>query len=115
LRALILNNLGKWEDAAAIGKCALRYYPDFGSLYLDTSRALPNCRGAAEARAVIAAGEPLLENDAVLHCMVACYDAALGNLEDAKEGLTRAFELAKGLRLKSLDEPDLARLWESLR
>jgi tetratricopeptide (TPR) repeat protein len=114
LRVLILNNLGKWEEAAIIGQGALQHYPDFGALYLATAHALRNCQGAAEARAVIAAGEPLLENEAVFYYMLACYDCALGNLEDAKEGLARAFELEINLRLKALDEPDLAPLWESL-
>ena len=114
LRVLILNNLGKWEDAAIIGKGALRHYPDFGALYLATAHALRNSKGAAEARSVIVAGETFLGNEAVFHYMLACYDSALGNLEDAKEGLARAFELNKGLRSKALDEPDLAPLWESL-
>jgi hypothetical protein len=95
-------------------KRALRYYPDFGALYLATAHALRNCRGAVEAKAMVAAGEPFLENEAVFHYMLACYDSALGNLDDAKEGLTRAFELEKGFRMKALDEPDLAPLWESL-
>jgi tetratricopeptide (TPR) repeat protein len=114
LRVLILNNLGRWAEAAIIGKGALRYYPDFGALYLATAHAVRNCFGAAEAKAVIAAGETFLEEEAVFHYMLACYDSALGNLIDAKEGLTRAFELQKSLREKALDEPDLEPLWESL-
>jgi tetratricopeptide (TPR) repeat protein len=114
LRILILNNLGKWEDAATIGKGAIRHYPDFGAVYLATAHALRNCKGAAQARAVIVAGEPFLQNEATFHFMLACYDCALGNLDDAKDGLTRAFELEPVLRLKALDEPDLAPLWASL-
>ena len=114
LRVLILNNLGRWEGAATIGKGALRQYPEFGALYLATAQALRNCRGVAEARAMVVAGEPYLENEAAFHYMLACYDAALGNLDDVKEGLSRAFELKKSLRQKALDEPDLAPVWESL-
>ena len=55
-----------------------------------------------------------LEEKAVFHYMLACYNSALGNLDDAKEGLVRAIELKKSLRLAALDEPDLAPLWESL-
>jgi hypothetical protein len=46
--------------------------------------------------------------------MLACYDSALGNLDDAEEGPVRAFELKKDLRLVALDEADLAPLWASL-
>jgi len=114
LRVLILNNLGKWEDAATIGNGALRYYADFGALYLATAHALRNCKGAAEAKVVLVAGEPFLEDEAVFHYMLACYDCALGNLHDAIDGLTRAFELEKCLRMKALDEPELAPVWDSL-
>jgi hypothetical protein len=81
---LILNNLGKCEDAAMIGRRALRHYPDFGALYLATAHALRNSKGAADARAMIVAGEPLLENEAVLHYKLVFYISALGNLNDAK-------------------------------
>jgi tetratricopeptide (TPR) repeat protein len=114
MKVMIYNNLERWEEAAIIGKGALRLYPDFGALYVATAHALRHYSGAAEAKAMIVEGEPLLENEAIFHYMLACYDSALGNLEDAKEGLERAFELNKSLRLKALDEPDLAAVWESL-
>jgi len=114
LRVLILNNLQRWEEAAIIGNEALRHYPDFGALYVATAHALRHCEGAAAAKAVLAAGEQFLEDEAIFHYVLACYDSALGNLADAKEGLSRAFELEKGFRLKALDEPDLAPLWDSL-
>lgn len=114
LRVLILNNLGKWESAAIVGPGALRYFPGFGALYLATAQALRECQGAAAAKAVIMAGGRLLRNEAAFHYNLACYDSALGKLDDAKEGLTRTFELEKGLRQKALDEPDLAPVWESL-
>ena len=114
MRVMIYNNLERWEEAAIIGKGALRHYPNFGALYIATAHALRHFSGAAEAKTVIVAGEPFLEEEAVFHYMLACYDSALGNLDDAKEGLVRAFELKKGLRLAALDEPDLAPLWESL-
>jgi hypothetical protein len=56
------------------------------------SNAFSPWRGAAEAKAVLVAGEPFLENEAIFHCNLACYDCALGNLEDAKKGLARAFD-----------------------
>ena len=63
---------------------------------------------------MIAAGEPYLEEEAVFHFMLACYDSALGHLDEAREGLKRAFELDQDFRLKALDESDLAPVWDSL-
>jgi tetratricopeptide (TPR) repeat protein len=59
-------------------------------------------------------GESYSENEAAFHFLLACYDSALGDLDEAKEGLQRAFELDPGFRLKALDERDLEPLWESL-
>jgi len=114
LRVMIYNNLERWEEAAIIGRGALRHYPDFGALHVATALALRVHSGPTEAKEVLTAGEAFLENEAVFHYLLACYDCALGHLDEAKEGLARAFELDKSLRLKALDEPDLAPLWESL-
>jgi tetratricopeptide (TPR) repeat protein len=114
LRVMIYNNLNRWEEASIIGTGALRHYPDFGALYVATAYALWHHSGPAEAKAVIAAGEPYLEEEAIFHVMLACYDSALGHLYEAKECLQRAFELDPAFKLRSLDEPDLASVWDSL-
>jgi len=114
LRVMIYNNLNRWEEASIVGQGALRYYPDFGALYVATAYALRHHSGPAEAKAVIAASEPYFEEEAAFHFLLACYDSALGHVDEAKEGLQRAFELDPGLRLKALDDPDLAPVWDSL-
>jgi len=70
---MIYNNLNRWEEASIIGTGALRHYPDFGALYVATAYALRHHSGPAEAKAVIAAGEPYLEEEAIFHFMLACY------------------------------------------
>ena len=115
LRVLILNNLGKWESAAMVGKGALLHYPDFGALYMATAHALRHCEGVSKAKAMLTKGESFLEKEAAFHFMLAGYQCQLGDLDGAKLRLGRAFRLNKGLRAKALDEPDLAPLWDSLR
>jgi len=114
LRVMIYNNLNRWEEASIVGTGALRHYPDFGALYVATAYALRHYSGPAEAKAVLVAGEPFLENEAAFHFLLACYDSALGHLDEAREGLKRAFELDQDFRLKALDESDLAPVWDSL-
>jgi hypothetical protein len=65
MRVMIYNNLERWEEAAIIGKGALRHYPDFGALYVATALALRHHSGPAGARAVIVAGEPHFERGGV--------------------------------------------------
>ena len=60
------------KNCAAVRKARIPV-PYFGAMYLATAQALQNCRGAAEARAVLAAGEPYLENEAVFHYLLRPY------------------------------------------
>ena len=112
LRVLILNNLGKWEAAAIVGTGALRQYREFGPLYLATADALRKSAGAAEAKAVLLEGEPVLKDVGVFHFLLACYECQLGNVDAAKDRLKRAFKLDKRLRERMLHEADLEPVWD---
>ena len=114
LRVLILNNLEKWEEAAIIGKGALRQYREFGPLYLATADALRNSAGAGEAKAVLVRGEPFLKDEGVFHFLLACYECQLGDMDAAKRELKTSFNLDARLRERMLHEPDLEQVWESL-
>ena len=58
--------------------------------------------------------ESKLARVAAFHFNLACYDCQLGQLDDAKLWLQRAFELKPQFRLKSLEDDDLEPLWDSL-
>jgi tetratricopeptide (TPR) repeat protein len=51
---------------------------------------------------------------AIFHYNLACYECQLGNVEEAKCRLKRAFELDPRYRLKALDEEDLESVWAEL-
>jgi hypothetical protein len=51
---------------------------------------------------------------------MSCYACVLGNLDEARTRLAKAFELvekaqAKNVKLLALDDPDLERLWVELK
>jgi tetratricopeptide (TPR) repeat protein len=113
LRVHVLNNLERWEEAATIGRGALRDYPQFGPLYLATAHALRHCQDAAAAKAVIMEGESVLKDEAIFYWMLACYDCQMGNLGDARAELRIALELDNSMPLGALENADLVPLWES--
>ncbi|MEA3210753.1 MAG: hypothetical protein QOE70_3810 [Chthoniobacter sp.] len=51
---------------------------------------------------------------AILHFNLAGYECQLGNLEEAKARLHRAFELDEKYRLLALEDEDLEPVWASL-
>lgn len=114
MRMQILQALKKWEDGANLGLGALQQYPDSGSLYLMTAYCLRRYKNVAEARALLRRGEHALTQDPFFHFNLACYDCQLGDLDGAKERLTRAIKLDRQYRQKALDDEDLEPLWASL-
>jgi hypothetical protein len=64
LRVLILNNLGRWDGAATIGKGALWHYPDFGALYSRDRPRSPELPGRFKRESHGGLPRPYPENDA---------------------------------------------------
>ncbi len=114
LRVQILNGLEKWESAATIGVGALRHYPLCGPLYLAAAYATRRFMNVTDAKVVLLSGESVLNDDAIFHFNLACYDCLLRNPEYAKDRLRRAFALDRNFKIKALDDEDLKPLWDSL-
>ncbi len=67
-----------------------------------------------EAHAILKRAEGVHPDDATIQFNLACYEAQLGNLDQAKAHLKRATRIEPKFRLMALDDPDLEPLWESL-
>jgi len=66
------------------------------------------------ARLILVNAVERMPDVAVFHYNIACYDCQLGNLEEAKSRLKRAFELEPRYRMKALEDEDLEGVWDSL-
>ena len=66
------------------------------------------------ARLILVNAVERLPNVAIFHYNLACYESRLGNLEEAKLRLKRAFELEPRYRMMALEDEDLEGLWESM-
>jgi tetratricopeptide (TPR) repeat protein len=60
-----------------------------------------------EAREILLSGGQTLEREAMFHFNMGCYECQLGNLEEAKDWLRRAFSLDPKYRKVSREDPDL--------
>ena len=52
--------------------------------------------------------------EATIPYNLACYRAVVGNVGEAKQLLAEAFTLDASLRITSLDDPDLAGVWDNM-
>jgi hypothetical protein len=51
-------------------------------------------------------------DEAILHYNLACYHSLLGEFPEAKKSLTRAIELDERFKPESVEDDDLAGLWD---
>jgi tetratricopeptide (TPR) repeat protein len=98
---------GAWARAAKVGAVLCEREPNVASHWIQWAYATRRHKGLPEAREILMRGVGLHPLEAVFHFNLACYEAQLGNLDDARvfletaEGLDAQFtELAKS-------DPDL--------
>ncbi len=82
--------------------------------FIDLAYAECRCESLQAAYAILKRAEGLHPNDTMIQFNLACYEAQLGNLDQAKAHLKRATRIEPKFRLMALDDPDLEPLWESL-
>jgi hypothetical protein len=58
--------------------------------------------------------ESRFSKEAIIKYNLACYCCQLGEIENAKKYLQKAFEIDSTWRLQALDDEDLKPLWDSL-
>jgi tetratricopeptide (TPR) repeat protein len=66
------------------------------------------------AKEILSNAEWKFPKDAIIKCNLACYCCQLGENENAKSYLKKAFEIDSTWRLKALDDEDLRPLWDLL-
>jgi tetratricopeptide (TPR) repeat protein len=114
-RLILLVEMERWEDGVILGTSLIKLWPDYSDFHLKTAYCLHELRHTDEAKKMLINGPPSLRDLAVFHYNLACYEAQLGNILEAKEHLGKCFKIDKDFRLDSLDDSDLKPLWDSLK
>jgi Flp pilus assembly protein TadD len=84
--------------------------PDDPVLFIDSATCLHELGRTTEARELLLAGPPALRERPLVHYTLACYEARLGDLDEARRRLGRAIELRPDLAERATTEADLAPL-----
>ena len=104
----------RWEEALAVSRTLCRMLPKETIGYIHAAFCLHEMRRTAEAKSLLLAGPSALLNEATYHYNLGCYDAVLGNIEEAQAHLRVSFRLDKKFREFARTDPDLKPVWESL-
>ena len=104
----------RWEDALEISRTLVRMLPKETIGDIPAAFCRPEMRRTAEAKSLLLSGPSALLNEATYHYNLGCYDAVLGNIEEAQAHLRVSFRLDKKFREFARTDPDLKPVWESL-
>lgn len=108
LRVKIYGALKKWELMETVAKRLARIEPENVQSTVSWAYAARRADSIEAARIILVNAVKRHPDVAVFHYNLACYECQLGNLDEAKSRLKRAFELEPSFKLKALDDEDLA-------
>ena len=114
LRLHILMQGERWEEALAVSQQILLTHQEMLPAYIQGAFALHELGRTAEARDLLLKGPSLLHQDPTFHYNIGCYQAVLGNREEAIESLFKSFELDASFREFAKRDPDLVQILPSL-
>ena len=104
----------RWNDALAISRTLCQHGPDETPGFIHAAFCLHEMGRTADAKACLLAGPSALLEEATYHYNLGCYDAALGNIEEAQTHLRASFKLDRKFREFAKTDPDLKAVWSIL-
>jgi len=113
VRVEVCRALEKWEMMAEIADHLLKAEPEDPGHQIDLAFAIRRVHGEDEAAAVLEQARQIFPQEPLIQYNLACYRAVRGRVAEAKQLLAEAFTLDASLRTTSLDDPDLAGVWDS--
>ena len=114
MRLFIHMRSRQWQEALEISHSLCRVGPQETLGFIHAAFCLHELGRTAEAKAFLLTGPSALLDEATYHYNLGCYDAALGNIEDAQAHLRASFKLDRKFRDFARTDPDLRSLWKLL-
>jgi Flp pilus assembly protein TadD len=99
-----------WAVAAEIAACLVEREPEEAGWWVNLAYCVRRARSLDEAEAVLLRAVVLHASHAIIHYNLACYACVGGRLELAKERLSQALRLDKGVEEMARHDGDLAAL-----
>ena len=114
MRVEIVLRMRDWKSALRSSLKVCRLYPNDSSGFIHTAFCLHELGRTKEAKQTLLDGPAKLLDEPVYYYNLGCYDAVLGNLDQAKAYLRTSFRLDKSFRDMAKNDPDLKRIRDEL-
>jgi predicted Zn-dependent protease len=106
-RLSVLMQAKRWKTALALGRELCRIAPDRSIGFIHAAFCLHELGQSREALTLLASGPSSLRSEPTYHYNLACYEVALGNLDQARAHLQVSFAMDKKLKEFARTDPDL--------
>lgn len=107
MRLFVFMRSRKWDEALAVCRELRKESPDCTTGYIHGAFCLHEMGRTQEAKELLLQGPQVLRNEPTYHYNLGCYDAVLGNLQEATRHLETSFRMDKKFREIAKYDPDL--------
>ncbi len=107
LRLFVLMRGRQWTQALDVCERLRQGYPEGSTGFIHGAFCLHELGRTSEAKAVLLSGPPSLASEATYFYNLGCYDAVLGNLDEATAALRTSFEMDSKFSEIAKYDPDL--------
>jgi tetratricopeptide (TPR) repeat protein len=114
MRVEIILRKRDWKTALRLSLRACQLYPSESPGFIHAAFCLHELGRTEEAKGTLLDGPAKLLDEPVYYYNLGCYDAVLGNLNEAKAYLRASFRLDKSFRDLAKNDPDLERIRDEL-
>jgi len=114
LKLVILMQLRSWDEACEICKSLRDRFPQLTVGFVHGAFCLHELGKTREAKNLLLSGPPALLREATYHYNLGCYEAVLGNLEEALQYLRTSFAMDQNFRIIAGRDPDLKSIADQL-
>ena len=106
-RLSVLMQAKRWKQALPVGRELCRAAPDKTAGFIHAAFCLHEMGKSGDALELLSSGPSALKAEPTYHYNLACYEAALGNIEQARAHLNVSFAMDKSLKDFARNDPDL--------
>ena len=110
-RIRVLLHMKEWRAAEALSANGARLHHDEGEFTVQRAFALHQMKKGKAAEAALLAAPEWIRRTGILHYNLACYQARLGDLTQARECIDAAIQMNAGIKKNARLDPDLQALW----
>ena len=110
-RIRVLLHMKKWTFAETLSGRGARLHPEEGEFTVQRAFALHQMKQDEAAEEALLAAPEWIRRTGILHYNLACYQARLGDLSQARECIDTAIQINSGIKKNARLDPDLQALW----